>query len=154
MHNSLDVSAPGHSPWILDWTCFLSTPYVMFTFPTRIFYRAVPGFATDCLCGVWCRGLTTCPLYVGPLFGNLVITDSRFVSLTYRKTLFWLFLIVSHLNSLKYNTLFSFTLPLMVLYFPHSTSVLSFHTDCVLTLSIRKKDEPSFEQKQVTRNII
>ena len=46
--------------------------YVVFTFPTRIFYRGVPGFATDCPCGVWCRGLTTCPLYVGPLFGNLV----------------------------------------------------------------------------------
>ena len=23
-------------------------------------------------CGVWCRGLTTCPLYVSTLFGNLV----------------------------------------------------------------------------------
>ena len=23
----------------------------------------VPGFATDCLCGVGCRGLTTCLLY-------------------------------------------------------------------------------------------
>ena len=31
-------------------------------------YRVVPGFATDCACGVWCRGLTTCLLYVGPLF--------------------------------------------------------------------------------------
>ena len=39
---------------------------------TRILYRGVPGFATDCPCGVWCRGLTICPLYVGPLFGNLV----------------------------------------------------------------------------------
>ena len=28
------------------------------------------GFATDCLCGIGCRGLTTCLLYVGPLFGN------------------------------------------------------------------------------------
>ena len=46
--------------------------YVMFTFPTRIFYRGVQGFATDCPYGTWCRGLTTCPLYVGPLFGNLV----------------------------------------------------------------------------------
>ena len=46
--------------------------YVMFTFPTRIFYRGVPGFASDCPCGVWCRGLTTYFLYVGPLFGNLV----------------------------------------------------------------------------------
>ena len=44
----------------------------MFTFPTRIFYRGVPGYATDCPCSVWCCGLTTCPLYVGPLFGNLV----------------------------------------------------------------------------------
>ena len=26
MHNSLDVSAPGHPPWILDWTCYLWTP--------------------------------------------------------------------------------------------------------------------------------
>ena len=46
------------------------------------FIRGVPGFATDCPCGVWCRGLTTCPLYVGPLFENLVYNDSRFVSLT------------------------------------------------------------------------
>ena len=46
--------------------------YVMFTFPTRIFYRGVPGFATDCPCGVWCCGLTTCLQYVGPLFGNQV----------------------------------------------------------------------------------
>ena len=50
----------------------LDSLYVMFTSPTRIFYRRVPGFATDCPCGVWCRGLTTCPLYFGPLFGNLV----------------------------------------------------------------------------------
>ena len=45
---------------------------LMFTFPTKIFYRGVPGFAIDCPCSVWCRGLTTCLLYVGPLFGNLV----------------------------------------------------------------------------------
>ena len=37
-----------------------------------IFYRGVPGFVTDFPGGVWCRGLTTCPLYVGPLFANLV----------------------------------------------------------------------------------
>ena len=39
---------------------------VRFKFPSRIFCRRVPGFATDCPCGVWCRGLTTCLLYVGP----------------------------------------------------------------------------------------
>ena len=39
-------------------------------FPYRIFYRGFPGFATDCFCGVGCRRLTTCLLYVGPLFGH------------------------------------------------------------------------------------
>ena len=39
---------------------------VIFKFPSKIFCRRVPGFATDCPCGVWCRGLTTCLLYVGP----------------------------------------------------------------------------------------
>ena len=47
----------------------------MFTFPTMIFCRGVPGFATDCPRGVWCRGLTTCPLYVGPLFGSFDNND-------------------------------------------------------------------------------
>ena len=46
--------------------------YVMFAFLTRISYKGVPGFANDCPCSVWCHGLTTCLLYVGPLFGNLV----------------------------------------------------------------------------------
>ena len=68
----LDVSTPGHSPWISNWICYLGTRYLMVTFPTRIFYREVPEFATDCPCGVWCRGWTTCLLYVGPLYGNLV----------------------------------------------------------------------------------
>ena len=46
--------------------------YVMLTFPTRIFYRGVADFATDCPCRVWCHGLTNYPLYVGPFFRNLV----------------------------------------------------------------------------------
>ena len=41
--------------------------YIMYRFSAMIFYRGVPGFATDCPCGVCCRGLTTCLLYVGPL---------------------------------------------------------------------------------------
>ena len=39
--------------------------YVIFTFSTRIFYKGVLGFATE---ENRCRGLTTCLLYVGPLF--------------------------------------------------------------------------------------
>ena len=60
--------------------------YFMFRFSTRIFYRGVPGF--DCPCGVWCCGLTTYTLCVGPLLGNLVWNDSGFVSLTLWRTTF------------------------------------------------------------------
>ena len=42
--------------------------YVMFTFPTRIFYSRGSGFVTDCPCSVWHRGLTTWLPYVGPRF--------------------------------------------------------------------------------------
>ena len=52
----------------------------MFRFFTRLFYRGVPGFATGCPCSVWCRGLNTCLLHVGPFFGNLVWNDSGLVS--------------------------------------------------------------------------
>ena len=74
---SANAQRPGcFCPWTLSLNIGLNMfpldSFVMFTFPTRIFYRGVPGFATDCPCGVWCHGLTTCPLYVGPLFGNLV----------------------------------------------------------------------------------
>ena len=41
----------------------------MITFSTGIFYRRVPGFATDCPCRVLCRGLSTCLLWVSPLLG-------------------------------------------------------------------------------------
>ena len=56
--------------------------YVMLRLSTRIFDRGVPGFVSDYPRGVWCRELTTCILYVGPLAGNLVRSDSRYVHLT------------------------------------------------------------------------
>ena len=31
--------------------------YVIFRFSTKVLNMGVPGFATDCPCGVWCRGL-------------------------------------------------------------------------------------------------
>ena len=57
-------------------------------YSTRILYRGVSGFATDWPCGVWCRELTTCLLYVGPLFWNstfkqqlgIMDCDSSFLS--------------------------------------------------------------------------
>ena len=82
MHTALDVPPLDIllEYWIEHVTFRLL--YVMFTFPTRIFYSGVPGFATDCPSVVWCRGLTTYLLFVGPRFGNLDENDSGFVSLT------------------------------------------------------------------------
>ena len=57
--------------------------YVTSSYSTWIFCRGVSGFATDCPCDVWCRGLTTCLLHVGPPFGNRVLNTSWAVGLTY-----------------------------------------------------------------------
>ena len=57
-------------------------PYVTSSYSTWIFCRGVSGFATDCPCGVWCRGLTTCLLHVGPPFGNRILNNSSAVGLT------------------------------------------------------------------------
>ena len=76
--------------WALNFITF-GLLHVMSRFSPGIFYMGIHGFATDCPCGVWCRVLTTCLLYAGPLFGNVVGTDSVFVSLTSWRTTFWLF---------------------------------------------------------------
>ena len=57
-------------------------PYVTSSYSTWIFCRGVSGFATDCPCGVWCRGLTTCLVHVGPPFGNRILNNSWAVGLT------------------------------------------------------------------------
>ena len=72
MHNSLmflplDIL---HEYWIESVSFGLL--YVTFTFPTLVFYRVVPAFVTDYPCGVWCRGLTTYLLYVGPLWKSSI----------------------------------------------------------------------------------
>ena len=56
--------------------------YVTSYYSTWIFCRGVSGFATDCPCDVWCRGLTTCLLHVGPPFGNRILNNSWAVGLT------------------------------------------------------------------------
>ena len=57
--------------------------YVISSYSTWIFCRGVSGFATDCPCGVWCRGLTICLLHVGPPFGNRFWNNSWTVGLTW-----------------------------------------------------------------------
>ena len=54
--------------------------YVRLISSTRISYRAVPGFATDCPCGVWCRGLTTLYCWC-PCDTNAVIPSAHKYSL-------------------------------------------------------------------------
>ena len=56
--------------------------YVTFSCSIWIFCRGVSGFATDCPCGVWCRGLTICLLHVGQPFGNRILNNSSAVGLT------------------------------------------------------------------------
>ena len=57
--------------------------YLTSSYLTWIFCWGVSGFATDCPCDVWCRGLTTCLLHVGPPFGNRFLNSSWAVGLTY-----------------------------------------------------------------------
>ena len=68
------LDLPGcFCPWTLIWEYRIQHGadgplYVTSSYSTWIFCRGVSGFAIDC--GVWCRGLTTCFLHVGPPFGN------------------------------------------------------------------------------------
>ena len=57
--------------------------YVTSNYSTWIFCRRVSGFATECPCGIWCRGLITCLLHVGPPFVNRFLNTSWAVDLTY-----------------------------------------------------------------------
>ena len=57
--------------------------YVTSSYSTWIFCRGVSGFATDCPCDVWCRGLTTCLMHVGRLFWKSILNTIWPVGLTY-----------------------------------------------------------------------
>ena len=82
--------------------------YVTSNYSTRIFYRGVSGFANDCPCGVWCRGLTTCLLNVGPLFGNWLLNNSWAVGLTKWIVTLTFFLHFDICNHIYLNTLYEF----------------------------------------------
>ena len=63
-------------------------PFVRFMFPYKIFYRGVPRFATDCLYGVGCHGLTVC---WSTATAVLVVTSSGDESFEFSTTYRFLF---------------------------------------------------------------
>ena len=70
--------------------------YVTSSYSTWIFCRGVSGFATDRPCDVWCCGLTTCLLHVGPPFGDRFLNTSCAVGLTYWIVYLHLFCILTY----------------------------------------------------------
>ena len=80
---SQDVSVPDTSSEYRIQHCAIGPLYVTFIYSTWIFCRGVSGFATDCPSDVWCHGLTTCLLHLGPPFWKSILNTCWAVGLTY-----------------------------------------------------------------------
>ena len=87
-------------------------------------------------------GLTTCLLYVGRLLGNLIWNYVWFMGLSWSRTVFFIvfdydftYVLVSHNMIMPWFHLPYFYVSKM-LYFSHSTLVLSVYMDIILTLYI------------------
>ena len=78
--------------------------YVTSSYSTWIFCRRVSGCAIDCPCDVWCRGLTTCLLHVGPPFGNRFLNTGWAVGLTYWILYIFIFLYFDICNYICLDT--------------------------------------------------
>ena len=101
--------------------------YVTSRYSTWIFCWGVSGFATDCPCGVWCRGLTTCLLHVGPPFGNRLLHNSWAVGLTlWIINLFLCVLTYAIIYVLIHQIIFRFYLLKYSLFFKYSCTNI-FH---------------------------
>ena len=96
------------------------------------------GFATDCPCDVWCRGLTTCVLHVGPPFGNRFLNTSWAVGLTYWIAYLHFFCILTCAIIyvlIHHVVIWLYLYFLNILYFS-STPVLTSSIDVVFVFSI------------------
>ena len=108
--------------------------YVTSNYPTWMFCRGVSGFATDCPCDVWCRGLTTCLLHVGPPFGNRFLNTNWAVGLTYW-ILYLSFFVFWHMQ-LCLDTSYNFLVYLYflnILYFFKYSCTYIFHRRSLCT---------------------
>ena len=107
--------------------------YVTPSYSTWIFCRGVSGFVTDCPCGVWCRGLTTCLLHVGPPFGNRILNNSWAVGLTWWiMNLIFLCFDIRLYMSWYIRSFFGFTF-LNILYFIKYSCINIFHRRSLYT---------------------
>ena len=116
--------------------------YVTSSYSTWIFCRGVSGFATDCPCNGWCRGLSTCLLHVGPPFGNRFLNASWAVGLTYWIVYLHCFCILTYAviyGDISYHFL-ALSLLLKYSLFFSSTPVLTSSIDVVFVLSILLDD--------------
>ena len=112
--------------------------YVTSSYSTWIFCRGVSGFATDCPCDVWCRGLTTCLLHVGPPFGNRFSNTSWAVGLTYWIVYLHFFFVFWHMQlymSWYIISFFGFIFTSWIFFIFSSTPVLTSSIDLVFVLS-------------------
>ena len=111
--------------------------YVTSSYSTMIFCRGVSGFATDCPCDVWCRGLTTCLLYVGPPFGNRFLNTSWAVGLTYW-IVYLLFCILTYAITyvLIHHFIFGIIFTSWIFFIFSSAPVVTSSIDVVFVLSI------------------
>ena len=96
--------------------------YVTSCYSTWIFCRGVSGFATDCPCDIWCRGLTTCLLHVGPPFRNRILNQQlgcRFDIMDY-ESYFFVFWHIQLYMSWYIISFFGFTLLNILHFFKYS----------------------------------
>ena len=102
---------------------------------TWIFCRGVSDFATDCPCDVWCRGLTTCLLHVGPPFGNRILNTSLDVGLTYWIVYLHFFFVFWHMQLFMswYTISFFLLYVLKILYFVKYSCTNIFHRRSLCT---------------------
>ena len=113
--------------------------YVPSSYSTWISCGGVSGFATDCPCDIWCRGLTTCLLHVGPPFGNWFLNNSWAVGWTWIVYLLF-FCILTYAMSWYIMKFLALSLLLKCsLFFKYScTNILHRHSLCTFYSSIMK----------------
>ena len=114
--------------------------YVTSSYSTWIFCKGVSDFTTDCPCDVWCRGLTTCLLHVGPPFWKSIWSNSWAVGLTKWIVYLHFFLYFDICNYICLDTSYNFFALSLLLNLFSSTHVLTSSIDIVLVLSTINKE--------------